>query len=299
MRAREVRVQGRFYVLDSMYHGRYDNKNLNRAPNNTHNLRNYRELPLLQQWTPGEGTPAPEGPPTGEGTSTTSPTAEDVEGEVDAGATTTSASLLPNTQEPQICESSLTVSSTYFMCNTNNHVVTLNPAPTGSLKRQILVSEGSGGPLSTEWNMSIFPELNKTELKQPLKFPYNGTQGGTHPTREHRERNLSITSNHPKNKSKSKKHPETGKIVEKHAEHLTQTSIMNFIQKGEKRLNITQLTPDGGKKLNTRNIITQSDKDKNITMVNDIINDLIHTMLSMLISPIFAHLGHTKPQGKL
>ena len=72
---------------------------------------------------------------------------------------------------------------------------------------------------------------------------------------------------------------------------------MNFIQKGEKRLNITQLTPDGGKKLNTRNIITQSDKDKNIKMVNAIINNLIHTMLPMLISPIFAHLGHTKPQN--
>ena len=199
---------------------------------------------------------ASEGPPTGWATSTPSPTAGAGEGEVDAGATT-SALLLPTTQEHQHCESCLAVSSNYFMCKPNNREVTLNPAPTGSLNRQILVSEGSGGPLTTEWNMCIYPELYTKEPQQPLNLPTFGTQGGTLP---HRERNLSITSNQPKNKLKSKKQPKTGKTYEKPTEHLTQTSILTFIQKGEKRLNITQLTPDGSKKPNTRNIITPWDK---------------------------------------
>ena len=45
--------------------------------------------------------------------------------------------------------------------------------------------------------------------------------------------------------------------------------------KGEKRLNITQLTPDGSKKNNTRDIITQW--DKNIMMGKDLINEIIHS----------------------
>ena len=141
------------------------------------------------------------------------------------------------------------------MCKPNNFEVTLNPAPTGSLNRQILVSEGSGGPLTTEWNMCIYPELYTKEPQQPLNFPTFGTQ------QQHRERNISITSNHPKNKPKFKKQPKTRKTYEKPTEHLTQTSILTFIQKVEKRLNITQLTPDGSKNPNTRTIITTWDKN--------------------------------------
>ena len=80
--------------------------NLNLAPNNIHNFGNCKEQPLPQPLTPGKGTPASEGPPTGRETSTPSPTAGDGEGEVDVGATT-SALLLPTT---------LAVSSNYFMC---------------------------------------------------------------------------------------------------------------------------------------------------------------------------------------
>ena len=101
--------------------------NLNLAPNNIHNFGNCKEQPLPQPLTPGKGTPASEGPPTGRETSTPSPTAGDGEGEVDVGATT-SASLLATIQ-------GLAVSSNYFMCKPNIHEVTLNPAPTGSLNR--------------------------------------------------------------------------------------------------------------------------------------------------------------------
>ena len=127
-RARAVRVQETFYVMGSTCHGRYGTSNLNLTPNNIHNYRNYKELP--QKWTPGEETPASESPPTGEETSTTSPTTEAVEGEVDMGAIT-DASLLPTTQEPQNRESCLTASSTYFIFNPNSSEVTLNSAPTG------------------------------------------------------------------------------------------------------------------------------------------------------------------------
>ena len=162
--------------MASTCHGWYVNSNLNPTPSNIQHYRNYRELPQQQQWTPGEGTPASEGPTTGEGTSTTSPKAEDVEGEVDEGAIT-DASLLPT--EPQNRESCLTASSTYVIFNPNNREVTLNPAPTGSLNRQILMSEGSGGPLSTAWNMCPY-----TELKQPLTIIWN--PGRQAPDREHK-----------------------------------------------------------------------------------------------------------------
>ena len=93
------------------------------------------------------------------------------------------------------------------MCKPNNCEVTLNPAPTGSLNRQILVSEGSGGPLTTEWNMCIYPELYTKEPQQPLNLP-TGKQGGT---QLRRERNISITSNHPKISLRLKNNPRLGR----------------------------------------------------------------------------------------
>ena len=154
-----------------MCHGYVNNSNPNPTSSNTKHYRwSYRGLLQRLQWTPGRGAPASEVPRTGVGTNTSSPKAEDVEGEVDAGAIT-DASLLPT--DPQNRESRFTAPSTHFMLNqTNNPEVTLNPAPPGSLNRQILVSEGSGGPLSTAWTMYPYTELNTTELKPLKKIHY-------------------------------------------------------------------------------------------------------------------------------
>ena len=65
---------------------------------------------------------------------------------------------------------------------------------------------------------------------------------------------------------------------------LTQTSIMNFVQKGKKRLNPMQLTPEGSKKLNTRDTITPW--ERNITMVKDLLDEIIYSEFPLVISPI-------------
>ena len=71
---------------------------------------------------------------------------------------------------------------------------------------------------------------------------------------------------------------------------------MNFVQKGKKQLNPTQLTPEGSKKLNTRDTITPW--ERNITMVKDLLDEIIYSEFPLVISPIFAHLGNKQPQGK-
>ena len=192
-RAKEDHAGETFYVTAYMSRGRYGISNLNLAPDNTLNIRSCSEQLPPRPLTLGGGPPTSGGPPTGATTSTTSPTTGAGVGEVDAGATTTSALLLPTAQQHQHRESCAVVSSN-FMCKPENFGVTLNPAPTGSLNRQLLVSEGSGGPITTEWNMCIFPELYTKETKQPQTFPNSGHQGGTQPARE---RNIPITSNYP------------------------------------------------------------------------------------------------------
>ena len=214
LRSREEVAKGTSYVTAYMCPGwSVNNSNPNPTPSNIHYYRSSRGPLQPQPLMPGGGTTASEAPRTGEGTSINSPKAEGVEGEVDEGATT-DAPLLPT--DPQNRESRFTAPSTHFTLNQtdNNFVVTLNPAPPGSLTRQILVSEGSGGPPSTVWTMYPYTELNKTELQQPLStFPVNGQQGGTPHNREHRERNVSVNNSHPKNKIQIKTHSETRKTL--------------------------------------------------------------------------------------
>ena len=76
---------------------------------------------------------------------------------------------------------------------------------------------------------------------------------------------------------------------------LTQTSIMDFILKGKKRLNSTQLTPVGSKKIKNRDIATNW--ERNITIVKDLIDEMIYSDFPLIISPIVAHLG-TQKTGK-
>ena len=70
---------------------------------------------------------------------------------------------------------------------------------------------------------------------------------------------------------------------------------MNFVQKGKKRLNTTQLTPEGSKKLNTRDTITHW--ERNITMVKDLQDEIIYSEFPLIISPSFAHLGNIQSKG--
>ena len=64
---------------------------------------------------------------------------------------------------------------------------------------------------------------------------------------------------------------------------------MDSILKGKKRLNSTQLTPAGSKKLNNRDIATNI-----ATIVKDLIDEIIYSDFPLIISPIFAHLGTKK-----
>ena len=67
---------------------------------------------------------------------------------------------------------------------------------------------------------------------------------------------------------------------------------MELVQKGNKRLNTTQLNPEGS----TRDTNTQW--ERNITMVKDLIDEIICSEFPLIIAPIFAHLGNIQPKGK-
>ena len=77
----------------------------------------------------------------------------------------------------------------------------------------------------------------------------------------------------------------------------TQTSIMDYINKGRKRLNLVQLTTsDNNKKINNR--IIPTNKDNTVEMIREIINEILYSHYPMKISSIFDHLKSKKPKAK-
>ena len=141
------------------------------------------------------GSRTPTGaPPTG---ATTSPTRAG--GEEDHAGVTTNSSLLLSTAKPDQHRELRAVVYSNFNFKPETYGVTLNPVPTGSPNRQILVAAGSGGPSTTAWNMCNFKKLYNHETQTTQPSPILGDQGGTHIARE---RNLTPTNKIPQNKSK-------------------------------------------------------------------------------------------------
>ena len=67
---------------------------------------------------------------------------------------------------------------------------------------------------------------------------------------------------------------------------------MDFVIKGKKRLNSIQLTPAETKKVNNREITTTW--ERTITMVTELLHEIICSEFPLIISPIFAHLESKK-----
>ena len=77
----------------------------------------------------------------------------------------------------------------------------------------------------------------------------------------------------------------------------TQPSIMNYITKGRKRLNLVQLTTsDNNKKLNTR--IIPTNRDYTVAMIREILNEIVESTYPITVPSIFDHLKTKKPKVK-
>ena len=74
-----------------------------------------------------------------------------------------------------------------------------------------------------------------------------------------------------------------------------QQSMMDFIVKGKKRINTLQLTPEVTKRLNNREVTTTW--EHTVSMVTDLLQEIIYSDFPLVISPIFEHLN-TQTQGK-
>ena len=76
-----------------------------------------------------------------------------------------------------------------------------------------------------------------------------------------------------------------------------QPSIMDYITKGRKRLNLVQLTTsDNNKKINNRIITTN--RDNTVAMIREIIDEIFYSTYPIKIPSIFDHLKSKKPKVK-
>ena len=67
---------------------------------------------------------------------------------------------------------------------------------------------------------------------------------------------------------------------------------MDFVVKRKKRLNSIQLTPAETKKVNNR--VVKTTWENTVTMVKELLQEIIYSEFPLVISPIFAHLNPKK-----
>ena len=77
----------------------------------------------------------------------------------------------------------------------------------------------------------------------------------------------------------------------------TQTSMLNYISKGRKRLNSVQLTaPDNNKKLNSR--VVSTNRDYTVNIIKSLLDEIIESAYPLFVPSIFDHLKTRDPLAK-
>ena len=187
----------------------------------------------------------------------------------------------------------------------------LNPAPPGSPQGMIPGSSASGGTPPMWATCITTTELNENQIYTHIPNPSMGHEGGKimqgrnlvpRPKPPSTPRYIKRTV--PKQKIKQKgissiNAPAQGPLStssngSKIRTNPKQQSMMDFIVKGKKRINTLQLTPEVTKKLNNREVTTTW--ESTVSMVTELLQEIIYSEFPLVISPIFAHLN-TQKQG--